>query len=245
MVTLSLSACRPAATPLPPEPTASPTAVLTATPTIIWFPPTSTPTVFPTPVITPTLDVTPAAGSIIFRDDFSDPENWSLIQTASTSIALGKNNLALALNQPGAYLYTLRNEPLLRNFYLEITASPSLCRAADEYGLLLRVSPALEFYRFSISCDSQVRLDKYYQGRASSPQPPAPSGAVPPGAPSSARLGVWANEKEMRFYINGELQFSVKDPSLSAGSLGVFIRSAGDNAVTVSFADLVVRSIEQ
>jgi predicted membrane-bound spermidine synthase len=56
---------------------------------------------------------------------------------------------------------------------------------------------------------------------------------------------VWANGKEMRFYINGELQFSVKDPSLSAGSLGVFIRSAGDNAVTVSFADLVVRAIDK
>jgi len=69
------------------------------------------------------------------------------------------------------------------------------------------------------------------------------SGAVPPGAPSSSRLGVWAEGKEMRFYINNEFQFSVSDPSLVSGTIGVFIRSAGENAVTVSFSDLVVREI--
>jgi hypothetical protein len=85
-----------------------------------------------------------------------------------------------------------------------------------------------------------VRLDKYFGGKASSPQPLGYSGAVPPGAPSSSRLGVWTSGKEMRFYINGEYQFTVNDPSLTRGGLGVFIRSNGDDAVTVSFSDLEV-----
>lgn len=239
----ALSACITAVTPLPPEPTDTPQPSATPTATVIWFPPTSTSTVFPTPLVTPTLQVIPETGNIIFRDDFSDPENWNLLQTASTSIALGKNNLVLALDQPGAYLYTLRSTPRLDDFYLEITAGPSLCRAGDEYGLLLRVSPSVEFYRFSISCDSYVRVDKYYQGRASSPRPKELTGVVPPGAPSSSRLGVWASGKEIRFSINGEVLFTINDPSLTAGSLGLFIRSGGENALTVSFSDLVVRSI--
>jgi hypothetical protein len=178
---------------------------------------------------------------VIFSDDFSDPSQWALGQTSTTSIALGNHSLTLALDQPGGYLYTLRNKPTLTDFYLEVTASPSLCRDEDEYGLLLRVSPALEFYRFSLYCDGGIRLDKYVNGKASSPLPKTLSGSVPPGAPSSSRLAVWAKGKELRFYINDEYQFEIRDPTLLQGSLGFFIRSAGDNAVTISFSDLIVR----
>ena len=69
------------------------------------------------------------------------------------------------------------------------------------------------------------------------------SGSVPPGAPSRSRLAVWAKGKELRFYVNGEYQFDLKDPTLLRGDLGFFIRSAGDNAVTISFSDLIVRKL--
>jgi hypothetical protein len=233
-----------ASTPLPPEPTITPQPTSTPTATVIWFPPTATNTPFPTHAISPTLEIeSPAAGDVIFDDDFSEASEWQLGQTETTSIALGNNALTLALDQPGAYIYTLRDDPTLTDFYLEVTASPSLCRGEDEYGLLLRVSPGLDFYRFSLSCDGGIRLDKYYNGQASSPMPKSLSGSVPPGAPSRSRLAVWAKGKELRFYVNDEYQFDLKDPTLLRGNLGFFIRSAGDNAVTISFSDLIVRKV--
>jgi hypothetical protein len=239
---LIFTACAPLQTPLPPEPTHTPVpATSTPTPTIVWFPATSTPTPFATPVVTPTLDLSPPMGAILLSDDFSDENAWTLSKSVVSSSALGVNELTLALHQPGGYIYSLRNDTLLSDFYLEITASPNLCRGPDEYGLLLRVSPSMEFYRFSLTCDGQVRLDKYFNGVASSPQPLTPSGAVPPGAPSSSRLAVWAKGREMRFYANGEYLFTVSDPSLRNGGLGVFARSNGENDLTVSFSDLVVR----
>jgi hypothetical protein len=120
---------------------------------------------------------------------------------------------------------------------------PSLCKGEDEYGLLLRVTPALDFYRYSLTCNGQVRLDKYVNGRASSPQPLTPSGDVPLGAPSVTRLGVWAKGREMRFYLNDHYQFTVSDPTLTSGGLGVFARSAGENALTVSFSNLTVHQV--
>lgn len=233
-----------------PSPVAliSPTAAAvteTPTSTVVWFPPTATFTPFPTLPVTPTLDLSPLAGELLISDTFTEPTLWTLGQTATTSIALGVQRLTLALDQPRGYLYSLRSQTELDDFYLEVTASPSLCKGADKYGLLLRVSPQLEFYRFSLSCDGHVSLDKYYQGKAYFPQPPILSGAVPPGAPSSSRLGVWASGKEMRFYVNGEFQFSVSDAALPRGGLGVFIRSAGETAVTVSFSDLQVYSLAQ
>ncbi len=243
LLILGSVACIPT-TPLPaPSPTNTAVATGTPTPTTIWFPPTATYTPYPTPVITPTLDIQPQVGEIILSDDFSDPSLWNLSKTNTSNVAIGNNRLSLATDQPEAYLYTLRREPTLNNFYLEITANPSLCKGLDEYGLLLRVSPALDFYRFSLSCNGQIRVDKYYQGIASSPQPWTLSGAVPPGAPSSSRLSVWANGKEMRFYVNDEYQFAVRDPALQSGSIGVFIRSAQDNPVSVSFSDLTVYRI--
>jgi hypothetical protein len=238
---IGLSACLATPTPLSLMSTSTPIPPTQApTPTIVWFPPTATFTPAPTLLITPTVVVTPQPGELVLSDDFTNPTPWTLGQTATTSIALGKSELTLALDQPGAYLYSLRKKTELDDFYLEITASPSLCKGPDEYGLLLRVSPSLDFYRFSLTCDGQVRLDKYFQGKASSPQPLTLSSSLPPGAPSSSRLGVWADGKELRFYINNEYQFTISDPSLTSGTLGVFIRSNGDNAVTVSFSDLEV-----
>jgi hypothetical protein len=243
---LALAGCLPAAAPLPPDPTDTPLPPsATPTPTIVWFPPTATSTPFPTPGVTPTLDLRPQFGELLFTDTFTRTADWRLGRTSQTSIALGESELTLAISGPGLYLYTLRERTDLTDFYLEVTASPSLCKGADEYGLLLRFASASEFYRFSLTCNAMVRLDKYFNGRASSPQAPILSGAVPPGAPSSARLGVWARGKEMRFYINNEYQFTVRDPSITHGTIGLFARSAGDTPVTITFSDLAVYRIRE
>lgn len=178
-------------------------------------------------------------------DDFSSGEAWTLGRTSAGGAALGKNELTIALSEPGAYVASLRDGPVLSDFYLEITASPTLCKGLDEYGVLLRASSLVDFYRFSLSCNGQTRLDRLVAGKASSPQPWTLSGAVPPGAPSTSRLAIWAKGREMRFFVNDEYQFTVSDPMLPSGSIGVFARSAGDNAVTINFSDLIIRKIDE
>jgi hypothetical protein len=226
---------------LPTSSQAAPTA--TITPTVIWFPPTATPTAFPTPIVTPTVDMRPALGNMLFEDDFSQVNTWTTSQTADGSVALGKNELTIAIAETNAYLYSVREEPAFSNYYLEITANTSLCRGLDEYGVLFRVSPVMDYYRFSLSCNGQVRLDRVYNGQASSPQPWIMSGAVPPGAPSSSLIGIAAQGDELSFFVNGQFQFSVHDPLLSTGGVGVFARSANKMAVTVNFSQLVIYEI--
>jgi len=246
IISLSMTGCL--ATPTHPTPTATstltPTLTETLTSTMVWFPPTATTTPFltftPPP---PTPDQRPGIGEILFRDDFSDPTVWSLAASNNTSAAFGNHELTIAISSPKMYLFSLRAEPLLDDFYAEITASPTLCRGLDEYGLLLRVSTAADYYRFSISCDGQVRMDRLAGGQASSPQPWMPGALVPVGAPSNSRLAIWAVGKEMRFFINDQYQFSVRDPLLTRGTIGVFARSAGDSAVTVSFSELIVYTV--
>lgn len=238
-----LCACLPAPQPLPPTETPTPPPpTATLTPTIVWFPPTATLTPLPTVThsVTATLDLSPRYGALTYSDDFSQDEHWNLGRQGAGSVALGLNELTLAVTQERGYLSSLHQELYLSDFYAEITASPSLCRGADEYGLLLRASGSLEFFRFALLCNGQARLDRFYQGTASSPVPPAPFGFIPPGAPSASRLAVWAVGKDLRFYANGQFLFAVRDSTLPAGGLGVFVRSAGANAVTVNFSDLKI-----
>jgi len=246
VILIGISGCTPVFANDPtPEEFPPPIPSDTTTPTIVWFPPTPTYTPFPTMVVTPTVDIRPQVGEILFTDNFRDGSLWTLAESATSSVALGQNEVTLALSQPGAYIFSLRQNPILSDFYLEITAMPSICQGKDEYGILFRVSPSLDFYRFSLSCDGYIRLDRFVNGRASSPYPSTISGAVPPGAPSFSLIGVWARGKEMHFYVNDEYQFTIRDPSITSGSIGVFARSVGENAVTVSFSDLVVHSVTE
>ena len=105
---------------------------------------------------------------------------------------MGKNELAIAMGETNAYLFSVREETIFTDFYLEMRAQTSLCRDLDEYGVLFRVSPTIDYYRFALSCNGQVRLDRVIAGKASSPQPWMLSGSVPPGAPASTRIGISA-----------------------------------------------------
>jgi hypothetical protein len=239
-----LNACTPTID-IPATLTDTPALTLTPTPTTIWFPPTFTPTPFPTIIPTTTPDLKPGIGEVITQDDFTESEHWLTGNMGVGTIALGIEEISLAVTQPKGYLFSFRDELIYDDFYVEITASPSLCSGMDEYGLLIRYNSPVDFYRFSLSCDGQTRLDKLVGGTASSPQPWLASASIPSAAPSISKLGVWAVGREMRFFINDEYHFSISDPVLSRGMIGVFTRSGGENALTVSFSNLIIYQIIQ
>jgi hypothetical protein len=238
------AACSPAAAPPQPTETLIPTLTPTQTPTVIWFPPTPTYTPFPTEAVTPTPALRTGIGEILLRDTFDDPGLWELPSTAAGVASFANGALSIALIEERSFLFSTRNGPELQDFYAEITARTSLCRGLDEYGLMVRVTGTLDYYRYSLSCDGQIRLDRIFGGAAAGLEPWRQSGVVPRGAPGIVRLGVWAAGEEMRFFADDVYQFTVNDPLIPAGSLGVFARSAGDSAVTVSFSDLEVWEVE-
>jgi len=243
-LTIVFVACLPI-TPIPVPPTLTATPTGTPTPTIIWFPPTPTRTPIPTVHPSATPDLRSGIGNIIFQDDFQDSTHWLTGNMGQGTLTVGSDGISLAITQPTGYLFSTRDEPVLGDFYAEITASPNICTGIDEYGMLVRYNSLVDFYRFSLSCNGQTRLDKLVGGIATSPQPWLRSSSVPSAAPSSSRIGVWAYGSEMHFFINDEFQFSVNDRILSSGTIGVFARAAGEIAVTVSFSDLVVYQIQQ
>jgi len=226
-----------------PLPTLEPTATQTPTPTIIWFPFTMTPTVLPTLVPTPTPDLRPGLGDIIVKDDFSTGEAWLLRSTPDASVAIANNHITLALSLEQGFLFSLRTEPVLEDFYVEITASPNLCGPEDEYGLMIRTTPALSYYRFAISCDGRAKLVKVSRNSTSVLVSSERYAVIPSAAPSSSRLAVWASGEDIRFFVNNQFLFSIRDTILKQGTLGVFVRIVGEKAVSVNYSDLVIYQV--
>jgi len=209
--------------------------------TIVWFPPSVTPTDTSIVVSTPTPEQRPGVGGIISTDIFDSPAHWNTSISAQGSAILNRNRLTLAV-QPGIYIVSFNQGLVIDDFYAEVTARTSLCKGMDEYGFLVRAT-AVTYYRYALACNGTVRLERVSVNERHPLYPPTPSGDAPPGAPSEVRLGVWAVGPEMRFFLNGRYQFTVNDTNLTSGTLGVFARSSGEYAVTVSFSDLVVRDI--
>jgi hypothetical protein len=236
----SLAACQPVQVNTPTA-TLTLTPSVTATETPVWFPPTPTPTLIASPVpATATVPPPSATGAVLLSDDFSAHQFWQTGVMDSGNVAYGNNELSLAVSKPKGSLVSLRDKTSLGDFYLEITATPSLCQDSDSYGILFRVVSATDFYRFLVSCSGQIRLERLVKGQGTLLQDWMFSPQIIPGVPGDYRLGIWASGNEMRFYINNALQFSRQDAALSTGTIGVFARAMGDNAETVSFSDLIV-----
>jgi hypothetical protein len=163
-----------------------------------------------------------------------------LTTSARGSAALGDHELTIVINERRAYISAARTDLHLADFYAEVTAATSLCAGQDEFGILLRAESPADFYRFALSCDGNMRLDRIRGGTASSPLGWTPSASIPRNAPAAILIGVWADGGQFHFYINGAYQITVAAPLIPAGTLGFFARSAGDTAMTVNFRELTV-----
>jgi hypothetical protein len=238
-MTLLATACLPLG---PLEPTAAPVPTVTATPTatIVWFPPSATATLLQVPTYTGTPVMSPGVGTRILSDNFLDDSPWDTAVSDNASAAISMNRLSLAV-QPGYYLSSMRRELPLSDFYAEITARPSLCRGDDNYGVIAR-GVGSSFYRFVLTCNGEIRAERISGGTRLPIYDPVPSGDVA-RPPQEVRIGIWAVGEEMRLFLNDRYQFSVRDPKFPIGAFGVFVRSNGEEPVSVTFSDFEVYDV--
>ena len=228
-----------------PSPTALPQAtaapVSTVTPTVNWFPATPTATRVPTTLaLTATPFITAIKGSLILQDNFSDKKLWQTLEGPNGNVAFGNDELSLAVAQSKASLSSFRDNLTLDNFYLEIDAYPSICQGDDQFGVLFRAVSTQDYYRYVMTCDHQLRLERLRGGEASVVQDWTPAVGLTGGPIASERLGVWASGSDLRFYLNGVFQFNRREPTFASGGLGVYARSMGNTIVTIEFSNLQV-----
>lgn len=217
---------------------------LTPTPTINWFPATATPTLRPTLEPSPTPNYSPLLGEALLVDDFSSSVDWELTKNAFGQISIAQNELTISIQTGRSSMTSLRTQPDATDFYLEVTADPGLCQGLDAYGVIFRAVSVQDYYRYVISCDGQMRLERVRNGRAEVTSDWQPGSALLPGAPLAHTIGIAMQGQEMRFFIDGFYQFTQRDPIFTHGRFGLFARPGGDTAVTVSFTDFKLYALQ-
>ena len=223
-------------------PSETPTLAPSATPTTQWFPPTPTASPFPTANATPTPDQRPGIGELLLEDDFSEAEVWTTGRDDEGVVMVSGGTIYLGLNAGGSYLFSTRTSPVFRDFYVELTASPTLCRGEDEYGLLIRGRDG-DHYRFALSCDGRAKVDRYLGGSLSRQAGWVQNQSIPSVIPGNSRLGVWASGSQLHFFVNDLFLFSVNDTQLYLGTIGVYAHTSGAGDISVSFSDLQVWAV--
>lgn len=226
-----------------PRPTTSRTPAPSSTPTVVWFPPTDTPAATPTREITPTPGLMVELGEILYQDPFLSNESWSLPQNERGQINIGNGELNIIINEPDSYFAGIIEKPDLSEYYAEITANPVLCSGRDEYGFLFSVYGTNQYYRFALSCSGEVRLDRLSASGITVLYPWTRNASVPPGAPSVTKLAVLVVDGEIHLFLNGESPYSITGQGNTFGSFGVYARSVGETALTVSFRDFIIREV--
>jgi hypothetical protein len=152
--------------------------------------------------------------------------------------------LILSISEQGPISITsLRSQPVMGDFFAEATVRLSLCIGRDQFGMVFRATPGGNYYRLTVNCEGQSRLERIVSGINSPLLDWLSSGDAPTAAPAEVVLGVWAAGNELRIFLNNNLQFSVRDPVLQAGTLGFFVYADGAFPITVSFSDLSVYSV--
>ena len=228
---LLLGGCAPALAPAPSPgvpPSLQPTPLL------------SIPTVIPTPSVTPaatatsSTDVRSGAGELVFDARFAADEGWVVGSDTGGGASLADGSLVLAVSLPDASRYVLAPTPPQADFLLEAGLRASLCSAADEIGILFRVSPGGDHYRFTLDCQGEVRLTRVVGTGAVLLAGPTDAPGAIPGSPADNRLAVLGRGDTFSLLVNDEAVLQVRDPRLTSGQFGFFVRSAGQGQTTAA-----------
>ena len=219
----------------------SPTATITPSPTIEWFPATATPTPAPTVQKSPTPDPLAGIGDLVYRDNFDDPDLWATYQVVGSNISILNQDITLLLGQTGGMVYAFRSSAQLSDYYAEITVSPSYCGPEDEYGLMARVTgERRDHYRFAVTCDGRAAVFRVVNDRPIQITDWLPHPILARRFPSSSRLAMRVDGRDLRFFVNDFLLITVEDAVISRGTVGVFVRGLSGEPALVSFSELEV-----
>ena len=223
------------------EPSQTPEATnLTATPTAtiaISSTPENTPQ--PTPTV-PSSDPKLKLGSPTWVDNFKTGNNWPLDKDNYTSVEVKDSKLVFsALADLDGWRLSW---PVIKNFYLEMSAETGMCEGSDHYGLMFRVpdkQKADQGYLFGLTCDGRYSLRKWDNQIMTSLIPWTTSTAITKGSNQINRLGVLANGSQLALYANGVLLKEINDNSFTAeGGFGIFIGSDQTPDFTIKISEV-------
>jgi hypothetical protein len=220
--------------------TSTPLPTSTTIPTDTPLPSTSTPS-----ALSPTQTGIYPMGSLgdpTWEDNFLDGTNWPLYNDVHIQMEVDEGKLrmtALIPNRENPWDGWMVSQPILSDFFLQVTVTPSECTGLDRYGLLARATvDASHSYLFGFSCDGQYSLRIWNGSFFVTLVEWTASEYIHPGAEQTNQLGFKAQGNELSLYANGQLLTELEDSSFSEGAFGLFIGAVNTASFSVFFENV-------
>lgn len=128
-----------------------------------------------------------------------------------------------------------------QNLYLEGTFRTTSCSGDDQYGLVFRAptySDGIGYY-FGVTCDGKYFLQRMDASDMTTLVSLTTESNILSGSGQVNRLGVWAENKTIKLYVNGKLIKEITDDGLvNQGYIGAFTAAYDDPGLTVQLEEI-------
>lgn len=201
--------------------------------------PTPPPSATPEPTATsvagdPKLDL----GSPTWRDTFNNADSWPIYDDEHVNMAVQDSSLQMTLLKADKWNSWILTWPILRNFYLEVTAKPGDCADTDNYGLLARAPSDKEAYLFGFTCDGKFSFRRWTGERFITNVDWTASEYILSGKNQTNRLGLMANGTTFSLYANGHLLTELRDANYRRGGFGLYASAFKTTNFLVRFQEV-------
>ncbi len=167
------------------------------------------------------------------------PEQWELAPSFSRQQCFCEA-ANFGFDWPKGDLTSLSTHVLPAEFYLEITVDSALCTGGDTFGLIFWQGSEGGSYRLLFTCDGQMRVERRTENGSAILQDWTAARRFQPNAPARNRIGIWAQDGTVYFFVNDTYQTSIEVRKGLQGGLGVLARTEEGKAATFNFSQLII-----
>jgi hypothetical protein len=186
-------------------------------------------------------DLTVPSGSLLFKDDFSDPASgWPKFNGAAGSEGFVDGSYVIQVDLPQYDLWAVPGQAF-GDVNIEVDATKLSGPEANRFGLICRFRDKSDFYFFIISSDGYYGIGKTVNGAESllGQEAMAYSTTILPGVALN-RLRFDCIGNALRGYVNNQVIAVASDGDISNGDVGLLVGAFGNPVVRVAFRNFVV-----
>ena len=183
----------------------------------------------------------PPSGTVLFMDTFSSPESgWKTGNQNGSFVIYQADGLRFFIEQPNLDFWS-RPGYQFQDVRIEVEAIKIDGPDNNSYGVICRMVDEKNFYAFVISSDGYAGIIKVEEGAYQ-----LINNHTMEFAPSVMKgkainiISVSCQGNNLRFDINGENQFSIKDDRFVKGDIGLIVGSFDEPGVDIFFDNITV-----
>ena len=192
-----------------------------------------------------------AEGNVLYEDSFSvgTVGVWQTERDEAGFTAVEDGQLVVGVDAPSTIQFSALQEPLFRDFILEVEGTLQAGNVNDSYGVLFRLQEVgntgmFSFYRFEVTGDGLYILERHDADGTWTRLTDGwqESALIEQGVGLTNRLGVVAKGGNILIYVNGELLGEFVDSgALLLGGIGLDAGTFGGGGLRVAFDNVLVR----